>query len=208
MTGDTEPRYGQSAREEQSMEITTRSLWALIHGMGFGALYLLACSGALLELYSFTGASPRPEATSGQACFLKVYLLTMAVLAWAAVLTGAYVIYPWYRAAPPPGAVDLSMYPQRLLMSSPTTIGWHSFGMEWKEYIAWLAPISITMAAFVFLRYGRDLRNHRQLRAAVLCFVLVSFLAAVVAGFFGTMINKHAPVQGGHTIQLSHGEEK
>jgi len=24
------------------MEITTRSLWTLIHGMGFGALYLLA----------------------------------------------------------------------------------------------------------------------------------------------------------------------
>ena len=29
------------------MEITTRALWTLIHGMGFGALYLLACSGAL-----------------------------------------------------------------------------------------------------------------------------------------------------------------
>jgi len=33
------------------MEITARSLWTLIHGMGFGALYLLACSGALVELY-------------------------------------------------------------------------------------------------------------------------------------------------------------
>ena len=28
------------------MEITERSLWTMIHGMGFGALYLLACSGA------------------------------------------------------------------------------------------------------------------------------------------------------------------
>jgi hypothetical protein len=27
------------------MEITTRALWTLIHGMGFGALYLLASSG-------------------------------------------------------------------------------------------------------------------------------------------------------------------
>ena len=33
------------------MEITTRSLWTLIHGMGFGALYLMACSGALVELH-------------------------------------------------------------------------------------------------------------------------------------------------------------
>jgi len=29
------------------MEITVRSLFTLMHGMGFGALYLLACSGAI-----------------------------------------------------------------------------------------------------------------------------------------------------------------
>jgi hypothetical protein len=47
------------------MEITVRGLWTLIHGMGFGALYLLACSGALVELYRFTTSSPPSEATSG-----------------------------------------------------------------------------------------------------------------------------------------------
>lgn len=190
------------------MEISARALWTLVHGMGFGALYLLACSGALVELYRFTAASPSPEPTPGQQLFIKIYLLSMVVLAWVAVLTGAYVIYPWYRAAPPPGTTDLSMFPQRLLMSSPATIGWHSLGMEWKEHVAWFAPISITMVAFVFIQYGRDLKNHRQLRAAVLCFAVVSFVAAGVAGFCGAMINKYAPVQGGHTIQLSQGEEK
>jgi hypothetical protein len=193
------------------MEITVRSLWTLIHGMGFGALYLLASSGALVELYRFTTSSTPPESTSstckpGHEHFLKAYLITMVVLAWGTVLTGAYVIYPWYRAAPPPGTVDLSIFPQRLLMSSPSTTGWHSLGMEWKEHIAWFVPISITMVASVFLRYGRDIRHHRQLRAAVLCFALASFVAAGVAGFFGAMINKYAPVQGGHVIQLSHGE--
>jgi len=190
------------------MEITMRSLWTLIHGMGFGALYLLACSGALVELYRFTTSATPVESTPGQERFLKGYMLAMVVLAWAAVLTGAYVIYPWYRAAVPPGTADLSMFPQRLLMSSPTTIGWHSLGMEWKEHVAWFAPISITMAAFVVIKYGRDLKHHRQLRAAVLSFTLISFVAAGVAGFFGAMINKYAPVQGGHTFQLSHGEEK
>jgi len=100
------------------------------------------------------------------------------------------------------------MFPQRLLMSSPTTIGWHSLGMEWKEHIAWFAPISITTVAFVFIRYGRDLRNHGQLRTAVLCFAAASFVAAGIAGFFGAMITRNAPVHGGHTIQLSWGEEK
>ena len=190
------------------MEVTTRALWTMIHGMGFGALYLLACSGGVVELYRCTIPSGFRESTSGEERFLKVYLLTMVVLAWAAVLTGAYVIYPWYRAAPPPGTTDLGMFPQRLLMSSSATIGWHSLGMEWKEHVAWFAPISITMVAFVFIRYGRDLRNHRQLRAAVLAFAVASFVAAGIAGFFGAMMNKYAPVQGGHTMQLSQGAEK
>src|SRR5579862_3158364 len=172
------------------MEITVRGLWTLIHGMGFGALYLLACSGALVELYRCTTSSA--PFTAGQERFLRFYLITMVVLAWAAVLTGAYVIYPWYRAVPLPGTADLSMFPQRLLMSRSTTIGWHSVGMEWKEHVAWFAPISITMFAFVFIKYGRDLKNHKQLRAGVLAFVLASFVSAGVAGFFGAMLDKYA----------------
>ena len=190
------------------MEITARALWTLIHGLGFGALYLLACSGALVELYRFSTVSPASEIDPGRERFVKIYLLTMVVLAWAAVLTGAYVIYPWYRAVPPSGTADLSMYPQRLLMAGPATSGWHSLGMEWKEHVAWFAPISMTMVAFVFIRYGRDLKRHRQLRAAVLSFAVASLVSAGIAGFWGAMINKYAPVQGGSTIQLSRGDEK
>ena len=189
------------------MEITLRGLWTLIHGMGFGALYLLACSGAAVELFRLT-SSAAPAATPAQERFLRLYLLTMVVLAWVAVLTGSYVVYPWYRAVPPPGTADLAMFPQRLLLSSPATSGWHSLGMEWKEHVAWLAPISITMVAAVFLQYGHDLRQHRALRTAALTFTLASFLAAGIAGFFGAMINKHAPVDGGHVIQLSQGETR
>ena len=189
------------------MEITLRGLWTLIHGMGFGALYLLACSGAAVELFRLT-SSATPTATPAQERFLRLYLLTMVVLAWFAVLTGAYIVYPWYRAVPPPGTADLAMFPQRLLLSSPATSGWHSLGMEWKEHVAWLAPISITMVAAVFLQYGHDLRQHRALRTAALTFTLASCLAAGIAGFFGAMINKHAPVDGGHVIQLSQGETR
>ncbi len=190
------------------MEMTARAVWTLAHGMGFGALYLLASSGALVELYRLTTPSASSPSAPNQQRFLKIYLSAMAILAWAAVLTGAYVIYPWYRAVPPSGAVDLSLFPQRLLMSSPATIGWHSLGMEWKEHVAWFAPISITMVAFVFIRYGRDLGNHKQLRAAVLGFAAASFIAAGIAGFFGAMIDKYAPVQGGPAIQLTRGGEQ
>jgi len=185
------------------MQMTVRELWTMVHGMGFGALYLLACSGALVEMWRMTVG--REDMTEGQERFLKIYLLAMVVLAWGAVITGAYVVYPWYRAVAPAGTVDLAGYPQRLLMHSAATSGWHSVGMEWKEHVAWLTPMSITMVAFVFLRYGRELGRHRQLRVAVLGFAMVSFAAAGVAGFFGAMINKHAPVQGGAVISVDGG---
>src|ERR1700744_5737941 len=135
------------------MEITSRSLWTLVHGMGFGAFFLLACTGALVEFYRRFLARAEPLIESDSP-FLKVYLFAMTFFAWLAVLTGTYIVYPWYRATPPPGVADLSGYPQKFLMAHATTIGWHSIGMEWKEHVAWLAPILITMAAVVVARYG------------------------------------------------------
>lgn len=189
------------------MVITVRGLWTMIHGMGFGALYLLACSGAIVELWRRYSPRASGTITAGDEMFLRIYFVVMVALAWLAVLSGTYIIYPLYRATPPPGTANLAGYPQRLLMSSPSTIGWHSLGMEWKEHIAWFVPISITMAAGVFFRYGRSLRNHPQLRNSILVFLFVSFCAAGVAGFFGAMLNKNAPVTGGATIRLMQGEK-
>jgi hypothetical protein len=170
--------------------------------MGFGALYLLACSGAIVEFWRHYGPAEGVDVTGQDETFMRVYLISMTLLAWLAVFTGAYVIYPWYRAAATPGTLRLAGYPQALLQSSTSTSAWHSIGMEWKEHVAWLAPISITMATGVFVQYGRGIRDHRELRNAVLGFVLVSFLAAGIAGFFGAMINKNAPVEGGETIHF------
>jgi len=189
------------------MEITVRGLWTMIHGMGFGALYLMACSGALVELFLHYRKPLGPEILIENEKFLGIYLTVMTALAWLTVLTGTYIIYPWYRATPPPGTTGLAAFPQRLLMSSPSTIAWHSIGMEWKEHVAWLVPISITMATAVFLRYRRNLTQQPELRAAVLGFMGISLLAAGIAGFFGAMLNKNAPVQGGTTIHIVRGEQ-
>ena len=100
-----------------AMEMTARSLWTMVHGMGFGALYLLACSGAFVELYRRYAPSSSGEVTEGDETFLCAYLIAMAVVAWITVLTGAFIIYPWYRAAAPPGTADLSAFPQMLVKS-------------------------------------------------------------------------------------------
>ena len=105
------------------MDLTARGLWTLIHGMGFGGLYLLACSGAIMELWRRYSPTAQVEPGARDEKFLRIYLVVMTALAWLAVLSGAYIAYPWYRALPPPGTTSLSGFPQQLLMSSPTTIG-------------------------------------------------------------------------------------
>ena len=184
------------------MEITLRALLTLIHGMLFGAFFLLAVYGLVVELYRSGYAEQASRLTARGYTLEHLYLVCMVGLGWAAALTGAYLIYPWYRAIPPPGVTDLALYPRFLLKSSPTTAGWHDLGMEWKEHIAWIAPIAMTMVAAVLTKYRRSIREHPQVRTGILIFALAALGAAGVAGFFGAMLNKYAPVNGGATIHL------
>jgi len=188
------------------MEITLRDLATVLHGMGFGVFFMLAFSGAIGELYrmSAPGATSRPG--SRERRLLRFYLAAIVILAWATVISGAYVVYPWYRALPPAGTTDLAEFPQRLLMASPKTSGWHSLGMEWKEHVAWLAPIAMTMVAYLYVTYGAALARQRQIRVAVLGFAVVAFVVTGVAGLFGAFLNKFAPVRGGTTIEIMKGE--
>jgi hypothetical protein len=193
--------------EEARMEITTHDLWTVIHGMGFGALFMLAFSGALVELYRLSAPGVPGAMSVKEQTLLNLFLAAMVILAWLTVFSGAYLVYPWYRAVPPAGVTDLSEYPRRLLLSSGKTSEWHNVGMEWKEHVAWLAPIAITMVAYVTMKYGRAIIQHKQMRIGVLGFALAAFIATGVAGAFGAFLNKYAPVRGGHTIVLMQGEE-
>src|SRR5208282_406843 len=138
--------------------------------------------------------------TTSERRFLRAYLITLAALAWAAVISGAYVVYPWYRAHPPAGTTNFAEYARGNLLSSPATSGWHNIGMEWKEHVAWFAPIALTMVAYVFIKYRSDLTRNRPVRNAAFAFTVAAFVAAGIAGTFGALINKNAPVQGGALI--------
>lgn len=184
------------------MEITWRALVTSIHGMLFGAFFLMAVYGLVIELIRTAYAKQQSEPTPQGRSLEHVYIVAMIVLGWVAVLTGTYVIYPWYRAVPPAGTTNLMQYPRYLLVSSPTTSGWHNLGMEWKEHVAWIATIAMTMVGYLFTKHKLTLRNNPQVRTAVLLFALVAFGSAGIAGFFGAMLNKYAPVNGGGTIHL------
>jgi hypothetical protein len=184
------------------MEISFRDMITVLHGMGFGALFMLAFSGAIGVIYATAVGGPQSPRSRWDDRMFRFYLVSMAALAWLTTLSGAYIIYPWYRAAVPAGTTDLSAYPRALLLSSKLTAGWHDYGMEWKEHIAWFTPIAMTMVAYVFIKYGPQLALHRHMRNAVLVFMAVSFFATAVAGLFGAFLNKYAPVRGGAEIVL------
>ena len=86
------------------------------------------------------------------------------------------------------------MFPKALLVSKATTAGWHNFGMEWKEHVAWLAPILATAVAYMVTRYGARLAKDAQVCRAMIVLFTVMFLTAAIAGLFGALINKAAPV--------------
>ena len=79
--------------------------------------------------------------------------------------------------------------------------------MEWKEHVSWLAPIAMTMVAYVTLKYRRAITRPRHMRTAVLGFAVAAFIATGVAGAFGAFLNKYAPVRGGSVIVLMGGEQ-
>jgi hypothetical protein len=174
--------------------------------MGFGALFMLAFSGALAELYRISAPGVPSQMSAREQSLLNFYLVAMVILAWLTVFSGAYIVYPWYRAVPPAGVTDLADYPRRLLLSTGKTSEWHNVGMEWKEHVAWLAPIAITMVAYVTMKYGRSIIQHRNMRLAVLVFAVAAFGATGIAGAFGAFLNKYAPVRGGSVIILMKGE--
>ncbi len=158
------------------MELTNRELWGLIHGMGFGALFLLAFAGGLAGLYSL-----RPE------------LLTVTGLRerMTRLVSGTWLMAN--RAAAPKGA-DLTAYPRSYLLANPNLAEWHNFGMEWKEHVAWFAPILATVVAFVVLRYGKRLADYPFLRKTLIVTFVLAFGAAAVAGLMGALITKAAPI--------------
>ena len=187
------------------MELTSRETWAVIHGLVLGTLYLLAFGGALAGLWSLR---PGLVTTAGlQERMKRLYLGfgVMAATAWLTVITGTWIVYPWYRAklagADFAKCTGLELpssacSPRDFLLSnvSGDTEQWHEFGMEWKEHVAWAAPFLATSAFLLVLYYGPRLTARPWLRMATIVMLVGGFAAAVVGGAFGAFINKVAPI--------------
>jgi hypothetical protein len=177
------------------MTLDYRETWSAIHGTVFGLIFLLGSCGAIYALYSLQQDRLSQQGLERNTRIVKIFLWILAACVWAAVLTGTYIVYPWYRATPPAGAYDLSAYPRYFLISSAATEGWHEFGMEWKEHVAFLAPIAATVTAYAASYFGAQLARDAQVRRAIMIFFIFAFATAAAAGVFGALITKVAPLR-------------
>ncbi len=170
------------------MHLTSREWWTLIHGMILGTGFLLAFAGGVAGLYSFRAELVTTAGLTERLRRLKIGTSAMALVAWATVITGTWIVYPWYREKSPDSA-------KSRLLADPDTKDWHEFGMEWKEHIAWIAPMLATAAAFLVLYYGPALARNRTLRMLTIALFIGAFATAAIAGLFGALITKAAPVR-------------
>jgi hypothetical protein len=169
------------------MDLSTREFWALVHGVVLGGAFLLAFAGGLAGLWSLRPELVTPVGVGERMRRLTIGTTAMAVLTWLTVIVGTWIVYPWYRDPAPDS-------PRSKLLANPDTKDWHEFAMEWKEHIAWIAPMLATAAAFIVLYYRSDLIKNQVARKLALGFLVGAFACAVVAGLLGALITKKAPV--------------
>lgn len=175
------------------MLFSERSIWTMVHGIGLGGAALLGLAAALFYLYA---ARPTPDATGtepGSRAFAMVTVVS-AVMLWLAVIIGTYVIFPPYRATPPPGATDLSQFPRALILANPTTAWLHAFAMEIKEHVPWIASMLTTAVAFAVVRNPAAVLRDPSIRKMALTLLAIAFVLVTAVSLLGVFVNKVAPL--------------
>lgn len=175
------------------MLFSERSIWTMVHGIGLGGAALLGLAAALFYLYA---ARPVPDPAGHESSSRAVAILAVfsAVMLWLTVIIGTYIIFPPYRATPPPGTTDLSQFPRALVLANPSTAWIHAVAMEIKEHMPWIASMLTTAVAFIAVRYpGRMLRD-RPLRNMVLTLLAIAFVLVAGVSLLGMFVNKVAPL--------------
>jgi hypothetical protein len=169
------------------VHLTYREWWTLVHGFVFGGTFLLSFAGVLVLLYTLSSVELTDAGIALHLRWLRLGTWAMALAAWGTVLIGTWIVYPWYRA---PGGGS----PRAGLLSSSATSEWDTFGMEWKQHVAWLAPFLATTVALLVGYYGSELARRRDLRMLVTALFVLGFASASASALFGALITKIAPV--------------
>lgn len=173
---------------------TERSLWTMIHGIVLSGTALMALAAALFSLRMLHAEKVHGTVTEIQSRYVISLIVFMSIMLWLTVLVGTYITFPPYRATPPSGLLDLSMYPKALLQSNAGTVWLHSFAMETKEHVPWIAAILGTSAAFIGVHYRSLMLSNSELNKLATWLLAICMLLVAYVALLGVFINKVAPL--------------
>jgi hypothetical protein len=175
------------------MLFSERSIWTMVHGIGLGGAAIVGLAAALFYLYAERPAPLSDDSEVGSRAFAGLTVFTAAML-WLTLIVGTYIIFPPYRATPPPGTTDLSGFPRSLVLASPNTAWLHAFAMEAKEHMPWIASMLTTAVAFTAVRYRRTALTNRPIRNMSFALLALSFAVVAFVSLLGVFVNKVAPL--------------
>jgi hypothetical protein len=170
------------------MELTTREIWALVHGLVIGGPFLLAFAAVLVSLQGLRAELLTTAGVRERVSQLRLAGGVMALMSWAIVVIGTWVLLPWYREDSPDS-------PRSILLSDPSTRQWHEFADVWKTHVAYMAPILATTAAVLVVYYGRALARDRRARNLVLALFVGAFAVSSLAALIGSLVTREAPIR-------------
>ena len=175
------------------MLFSERSIWTMVHGIGLGGGALLGLAAALFYLYAARPAPLTAGIETESRAFAAVTVFT-AIMLWLTVIVGTYIVFPPYRATPPPGTTDLAQFPRVLVLASPDTAWLHAFAMETKEHVPWIASMLTTAVASIAVRYRRTALTDPAMRRIALTLLATSFALVAFVSLLGVFVNKVAPL--------------
>lgn len=177
------------------MLFSERSIWTMLHGIGLGGGALLALAAILFALYLLRRRAGDAAAAVDHSGPIATLTGFAALMLWLATLVGTYLVFPAYRATPPEGTTDLVAYPRSMILSDPSTAWLHSFAMETKEHLPFVASILTTAVAFVAWRYRARFLGDARLRGIGAALLAISFTIVAYVSLLGVFVNKVAPLE-------------
>jgi hypothetical protein len=178
---------------EEIHMFTDRSLWTMVHGIGLGGGTMMGLAAVLFYLYA-ARLSAASDSRAASRALVGLTVMTAAML-WLTVLLGTYIVFPPYRTTPPAGLTDLSQFPRALLLTNPNTAWLHTFAMESKEHMPWIAAMLTTAVAFVSMRDPSRLVRQGSERNMAIGLLAISLALVAFVALMGVFVNKVAPLQ-------------
>lgn len=170
------------------MALGTAGLWASIDGAASGVVLFLAFTASLVEFRYLRPGWATPVGLDRAIRRLQIETWVVAALAWLVVLTGTYLAQPGRPA--PPVVAGLAAAAGRYAQERGPLSAASGVGLDWKEHVAWLAPLLATSVALIVREYRQSLLYHPWVRRFTITLFVLTFAAVAIAGGLGGLFTR------------------